>query len=247
MPRALISVHDKTGIVPFARGLVEFGWEIISTGGTARVLKQAGVPVLPIEGVTGFPEMLDGRVKTLHPAIHGGLLARRALATHMEALAAQGITPIDLVAVNLYPFRETIAKPGVSRDEAIEQIDIGGPSMLRSAAKNHESVFVVVDPADYERVLVALRANAPVEVLRGELAAKVFRHTSAYDGAIGAYLSASEGGDRLPASIALHLDRIQGLRYGENPEQRAAFYRGPEGEGLADLEQLQGKELSFNN
>jgi phosphoribosylaminoimidazolecarboxamide formyltransferase/IMP cyclohydrolase len=247
MPRALISVSDKTGVVQFARGLVDLGWEIVSTGGTARALKDAGVPVIPIETVTGFPEMLDGRVKTLHPAIHGGLLARRSVVAHMDALGRHGITPIDLVAVNLYPFRETVARPAVSREEAIEQIDIGGPSMLRSAAKNHESVLVVVDPADYDRVLGALRSKSATAALRGELATKVFRHTAAYDAAIGAYLDGAAPTDVLPASIVLQLDLVQSLRYGENPGQRAAFYRGPEGGGLTTLEQLQGKELSFNN
>ncbi|HWP38174.1 MAG TPA: bifunctional phosphoribosylaminoimidazolecarboxamide formyltransferase/IMP cyclohydrolase [Gemmatimonadales bacterium] len=246
MPRALISVWDKTGIVPFAQALVRLGWEIVSTGGTARTLKQAGVPVVSIETVTGFPEMLDGRVKTLHPAIHGGLLARRDLDAHMKALEQLRIAPIDLVAVNLYPFRETIAKPGVSRAEAIEQIDIGGPSMLRSAAKNHASVFVVVDPSDYERVLEALEGNRPAAALREELAAKVFHHTSAYDAAIATYLAGPVRDDRLPERMILHLARVQPLRYGENPEQRAAFY-AVEGGGLVDLEQLQGKELSFNN
>ena len=244
MPRALISVSDKRGIVDFARGLVELGWEIVSTGGTARALKAAAVPVTPIEAVTGFPEMLDGRVKTLHPAIHGGLLARRSAPEHMAALAAHRIQPIDLVTVNLYRFQETVAKPGVSRDEAIEQIDIGGPSMLRSAAKNHESVLVVVDPADYEQVLDALRAGTVTAEFRTELAAKVFQHTAAYDAAISAYLEGPSAG--LSAAIDLRLELVQRLRYGENPPQHAAFYRA-EGGGLTGLEQLQGKELSFNN
>ena len=242
--RALISVSDKTGVVPFARGLVELGWEIVSTGGTARALRDAGVPVTPIETVTGFPEMLDGRVKTLHPAIHGGLLARRSLPQHMAALEAHGIQPIDLVAVNLYPFRETAARPDVAREDAIEQIDIGGPSMLRSAAKNHDSVLVIVDPADYTVVLEALRARSVADELRQSLAAKVFHHTSAYDAAIAAYLDGSP--TELPPSLAIQLERVQALRYGENPQQRAAFYRA-EGGGLTGLEQVQGKELSFNN
>jgi phosphoribosylaminoimidazolecarboxamide formyltransferase/IMP cyclohydrolase len=246
MPRALISVSDKTGIVPFARALVDLGWEVVSTGGTARALREAGVPVVSIETVTGLPEMLDGRVKTLHPAIHGGLLARRDLDAHMKALAQHRIAPIDLVAVNLYPFRETVAKPDASREEAIEQIDIGGPSLLRSAAKNHASVFVVVDPSDYERVLEALEGKKPAAQLREELATKVFRHTSAYDAAIATYLEPPAGDHDLPEHLFFHLARVQPLRYGENPEQRAAFYAA-EGGGLADLEQLQGKELSFNN
>jgi phosphoribosylaminoimidazolecarboxamide formyltransferase/IMP cyclohydrolase len=244
MRRALISVSDKRGVTEFARGLTALGWEIVSTGGTARSLTAAGVPVIPIEAVTGFPEMLDGRVKTLHPAIHGGLLARRSAPEHMQALAAHRIHPIDLVAVNLYPFQETVANPAVAREDAIEQIDIGGPSMLRSAAKNHESVLVVADPADYERVLEALRTGSDDETLRADLAAKVFRHTAAYDAAIAGYLDGITPG--LPAAIPLHLELVQRLRYGENPPQRAAFYRA-EGGGLTALQQLQGKELSFNN
>ena len=244
MPRALISVSDKRGIARFAQGLADLGWEIVSTGGTARALRAAGVPVTPIEAVTGFPEMLDGRVKTLHPAIHGGLLARRSAPQDMQALAAHRIQPIDLVAVNLYPFQETVANPGVTREEALEQIDIGGPSMLRSAAKNHESVLAVVDPADYQRVLDALRTRVLGSELRHELAAKVFRHTGAYDAAIAGYLDGANA--ELPPTIPLQLELVQRLRYGENPGQRAAFYRA-EGGGLTGLEQLQGKELSFNN
>ncbi|HXV86074.1 MAG TPA: bifunctional phosphoribosylaminoimidazolecarboxamide formyltransferase/IMP cyclohydrolase, partial [Gemmatimonadales bacterium] len=244
MPRALISVSDKRGVAEFARGLVQLGWEIVSTGGTAHALKDAGVPVTPVEVVTGFPEMLDGRVKTLHPAIHGGLLARRRAPEHMQALEVHGIQPIDLVAVNLYPFQETVARPGVSREEAVEQIDIGGPSMLRSAAKNHQSVLAVVDPADYDRVLSAVRSGAVSADLRADLAAKVFRHTGNYDAAIAAYLDDRQA--ELPPSLPLHLELVQALRYGENPSQRAAFYRA-EGRGLTGLEQLQGKELSFNN
>ena len=245
MPRALISVFDKRGIADFARALADRGWEILSTGGTARLLAEHGIGVLPVEQVTGFPEMLDGRVKTLHPAVHGGLLARRDLPAHMAAIAKHGITPIDLVVVNLYPFRETIAKPGVTFAEAIEQIDIGGPSMLRSAAKNHAAVLPLVDPADYDRVLAALDAGAVSEALRRELAAKVFAHTGAYDGAIAAYLG-REDGDGLPAHLPLGLTRHMTLRYGENPYQRAALYVADE-PGMRDLRQLHGKELSFNN
>ena len=242
--RALLSVSDKRGIVDFARGLVELGWEIVSTGGTAEALRAARVPVIPIEQVTGFPEMMDGRVKTLHPKVHGGLLARRAHPGDRAALAEHGIAPIDLVAVNLYPFRETVAKPGVTFDQAIEQIDIGGPSMLRSAAKNHADVIVIVDPDDYQTVLDALRAGSVDSGLRRQLATKVFAHTAAYDAAIHGYLSQGETG--WPERITLALERRQELRYGENPHQAAALYATSE-PGIRDLEQLHGKELSFNN
>ena len=189
MPRALISVSDKRGVVEFARKLSELGWEVISTGGTAAALAQGNVAVVPIEKVTGFPEILDGRVKTLHPAVHGALLARRDVRAHMEALAQHGLTPIDLVAVNLYPFRETVAKPDVKLEDAIEQIDIGGPSMLRSAAKNHMHVLPVVDPRDYDRVIETLKSQQVEYSFRRELAGKVFSHTAGYDAAIAAYLS----------------------------------------------------------
>ncbi|PYO98892.1 MAG: bifunctional phosphoribosylaminoimidazolecarboxamide formyltransferase/inosine monophosphate cyclohydrolase [Gemmatimonadetes bacterium] len=247
-PRALVSVSDKRGVVELARELVALGWEIVSTGGTAEALRKAGVPVIPIEQVTGFPEMMDGRVKTLHPKVHGGLLARRAHPGDRAALAEHGITPIDLVVVNLYPFRETVAKPGVSFEQAVEQIDIGGPSMLRSAAKNHEDVFVVVDPDDYPRVVAALKADkltpGASPGMRRELAAKVFAHTAAYDAAIHGYLTKDAPG--WPERITLALERRQELRYGENPHQAAALYATAEA-GIRDLEQLSGKELSFNN
>jgi phosphoribosylaminoimidazolecarboxamide formyltransferase/IMP cyclohydrolase len=208
---------------------------------------QEGVAVTSVEEVTGFPEMMDGRLKTLHPAIHGGLLARRDVPEHMQALRSQGIHPIDLVAVNLYPFREAIANPRVRFEDAIEQIDIGGPAMLRSAAKNHSSLLVIVDPADYGRIIQALRAGPVSEELRRELAAKVFAHTSAYDSAIAAYLSSTEK-EVLPRFLGFELDRIQTLRYGENPHQRAALYAVPgEKRGVADMVQHHGKELSFNN
>ncbi len=245
MPRALISVSDKRGIVPFAQGLVDLGWEILSTGGTFAALRQAGVPALPVDSVTGFPEILDGRVKTLHPAIHGGLLARRDVPEHLAALAEHRITPIDLLAVNLYPFRETVAKPHVSFEDAIENIDIGGPSMLRSAAKNHESVIVVVDPTDYGPVLELLRAGGVDPARRRGLAAKVFSHTADYDGAIARYLTPHEDG--LPGRIQFSFERALELRYGENPGQRAGLYVDEEPRGLRDLKQRQGKELSFNN
>ncbi|MBI1723455.1 MAG: bifunctional phosphoribosylaminoimidazolecarboxamide formyltransferase/IMP cyclohydrolase [Gemmatimonadetes bacterium] len=244
MPRALISVSDKRGAIEFAAGLSSLGWEILSTGGTAHVIAKNGVPVTPVEKITGFPEMMDGRVKTLHPAVHGGLLARRKVKGDMEALSQHGFGPIDLVAVNLYPFRETIARPNTSFDDAIEQIDVGGPSMLRSAAKNHESVTVVVDPTDYRRVLAALRSGGPDAAMRRELAAKAFTHSAAYDGAIAAYLA---GAGELPPTIVLVLEHRQALRYGENPHQRAAFYATGEPGGLASFTQLSGKELSFNN
>ena len=242
--RALLSVSDKRGLVAFARGLCTLGWEIVSTGGTAEALRKEQVPVIAIEQVTGFPEMMDGRVKTLHPKVHGGLLARRAHAGDRAALTQHGITPIDLVAVNLYPFQETAARPGVTNHEVIEQIDIGGPSMLRSAAKNHADVVVIVDPADYETVLADLRAGAVPAERRRALAAKVFAHTAAYDAAITGYLSASD--DELPTRLGLVLDRAQSLRYGENPQQHAALYVTGE-PGMRELRQLHGKELSFNN
>jgi phosphoribosylaminoimidazolecarboxamide formyltransferase/IMP cyclohydrolase len=247
VPRALISVSDKRGAPELARNLIELGWEIISTGGTAKALIQEGVAVTPVEKVTGFPEMMDGRLKTLHPAVHGGLLARRDLPEHMQAIKAHGIQPIDLVAVNLYPFREAIANPRVRFEDAIEQIDIGGPAMLRSAAKNHSAVLVIVDPADYGKVIQAIRGGQVTEEMRRDLAAKVFAHTSAYDSAIAAYLSATEK-DVLPRFVGFELDRLQTLRYGENPHQRAALYAVPgEKRGVADMVQHHGKELSFNN
>ena len=249
--RALLSVSDKRGIVELARELVALGWEIVSTGGTAEALRKARIPVIPVEQVTGFPEMMDGRVKTLHPKVHGGLLARRTHPGDRAALAEHGITPIDLVVVNLYPFRETVAKPGVSFEQAIEQIDIGGPSMLRSAAKNHQDVLVVVDPDDYPGVIAGLKAGeltpgaSPGSPgLRRELAAKVFAHTAAYDAAIHGYLTKDAPGS--PERITLALERRQELRYGENPHQAAALYATAE-PGIRDLEQLSGKELSFNN
>ena len=253
MPRALLSVSDKRGIVEFARELAGLGWEIVSTGGTAKALAAAGITVTPVEKVTGFPEMMDGRVKTLHPAVHGGLLARRQVRGDLMALERHGIAPIDLVAVNLYPFRETVARAGVTVEQAIEQIDIGGPSMLRSAAKNHEAVTVVVEPADYARVVDALRAGGVGPELRRELAVKVFRETASYDAAIAQWLGDHAAGDGAadpdapPPFLLLALDRRQALRYGENPDQKAAFYVTGESGGLADLSQLGGKELSFNN
>ena len=245
MPRALISVSDKRGIVAFAQGLVQLGWEIISTGGTAAALRSAGVEVVAVEDVTGFPELLDGRVKTLHPAIHGALLARRDLPAHMTAIAEHGIVPIELVAVNLYPFQMTISRPGVSFEDAVENIDVGGPSMLRSAAKNHEYVLPVVDPTDYGKVLELLRRGPIEPAARREFAAKVFAHTADYDAAIAGFLTARE--DALPQRLGISMERLQTLRYGENPGQRAALYVTEEPRGMRDLTQRQGKELSFNN
>jgi len=242
--RALLSVSDKRGIVEFARQLVALGWEIVSTGGTAEALRREGIPVVLVEAVTGFPEMMDGRVKTLHPKVHGGLLARRDDSGDLAAMQQHGITPIDLVAVNLYPFRETVAKPETTFAQAIEQIDIGGPSMLRSAAKNHQSVIVIVDPNDYGLVIDALSHDSTTPELRRSLATKVFAHTAAYDAAILAYLSRSQ--ESLPPALSLVLERQQSLRYGENPHQRAALYVTNE-PGIRDMQQLHGKELSFNN
>ena len=244
--RALLSVSDKSGLLPFATELVQRGWELVSTGGTARALRDGGLAVRDVSELTGFPEMLDGRVKTLHPAVHGGLLARRELPAHMQARAEHGIEPIALVVVNLYPFRETAARRDASADDIIEQIDIGGPAMLRSAAKNHESVTVVVDPADYPRVLTALADASTLAELRRVLAGKVFAHTAAYDAAISAWF-AEQRAELFPDRIAVAFERVAALRYGENPDQRAAFYVERPGAGLAGLTQRGGKELSFNN
>ncbi len=242
--RALISVSDKRGVVELARALVERDVEILSTGGTARLLADAGVPVRQVSDWTGFPELLDGRVKTLHPKIHGGLLARRDLPAHQEEMRAHGIEPIDLVAVNLYPFRETVARPGVTLEEAIEQIDIGGPSMLRSAAKNHAAVTVLVDPEDYAPVIAELRACGEVSVATNRrLAQKVFHVTACYDGLIADWLGAQGGAARFGASFHWGGTKALDMRYGENPHQAAALY----GDFLAIAEPLHGKELSYNN
>jgi len=244
--RALLSVSDKRGLVEFARELVGLGWEIVSTGGTGEALRREGIAVTPIDQVTGFPEMMDGRVKTLHPKVHGGLLGRRDNPHDIAAMQQHGITPIDLVAVNLYPFRETVAKPQTTFAQAIEQIDIGGPSMLRSAAKNHQSVIVVVDPDDYPTVISALKDGGVTPDLKRALATKVFAHTSAYDAAILGYLTRSQ--ESLPPVLSVVLQRQQSLRYGENPHQRAALYVTDEPPpGIRNMHQLHGKELSFNN
>ena len=256
MPRALLSVSDKSGVVEFARGLAGLGWELVSTGGTARTLRGAGLEVLDVSEVTGHPEMMDGRVKTLHPAVHAGILARAGRDDDDAALAEQGYVHVALVAVNLYPVREAGAR-GAELPEAMEKVDIGGPTMIRAAAKNHERVLVVVDPADYGRVLDAQRGDGTDPALRRELAAKVFRHTAGYDGAIADYLAGAgpeEGesagaADALPARLDLRLTKVQDLRYGENPDQPAAFYAeaDPPSDSLPRLRQLHGKELSFNN
>ncbi len=248
MPRAVLSVYDKTGIVEFARGLSELGYQIVSTGGTARKLREAGVEVTGVSDVTGFPEIMGGRVKTLHPVIAGGILARRDNKSDMKELAKQKIEPIDVVAVNLYPFEETIAKPDVTLGDALEQIDIGGPTMLREAAKNHPDVTVICDPADYDDALAKLKASDVDLEWRRRLAVKVFRHTSGYDSAISHYLS--KGAGEFPPDFSIRLQKIQDLRYGENPDQAAAFYRiadTPKSRGIASLVQHHGKELSYNN
>lgn len=247
--RALISVSDKTGIVEFAAGLAKAGIEIISTGGTKRLLEQNGVPVIGISEVTGFPEILDGRVKTLHPAVHSGLLAVRDNSEHQRQLQELNLGYIDMVVVNLYPFAETIAKPDVTYEDAIENIDIGGPTMLRSAAKNHAYVTVVVDAADYETVLAEIKQSGDTTLeMRKRLAAKVFRHTAAYDALIADYLT-RQVGEAFPEKYTVTYEKVQELRYGENPHQKAAFYRKPlaEAGNITTAEQLHGKELSYNN
>ena len=245
--RALISVSDKTGLVEFARGLHALGVQILSTGGTAAALSAAGIPVLAVSEFTGAPEILDGRVKTLHPKIHGGLLGRRDDPRHREEMAAHGIAPIDLVVVNLYPFEATVAKAGCTLEEAIENIDIGGPSMIRSAAKNHRDVAVIVDAADYQAVLEEMRAGGGALSLatRERLARRAFETTARYDGAIADYLGARDCTPEAPFGETVHiaLRKAQDLRYGENPHQRAALY----GDFFATAEQLHGKELSYNN
>ena len=247
--RALLSVSDKTGIVEFAQGLHELGVELISTGGTMQQLKAAGIPVISVSEITGFPEMMDGRVKTLHPKVHGGILAIRDNPEHVGAMKAHGITGIDLVVVNLYPFRETIAKPDVTREEAIENIDIGGPSMVRAAAKNYKYVAIVVDPMQYSEVLEKVNSNTLTEDFRLALSQKAFLHTGLYDCAIAEYLTkqVTEKAS-MPVVYSKSFTKIQDLRYGENPHQKAAFYRDTAAQGgIAFAKQLHGKELSYNN
>ena len=254
MRRALLSVSNKEGIGDLAKGLVGLGFELVSTGGTAKLLRERGIAVRDISEITGFPEMLDGRVKTLHPKVHGGLLGRRRLPEHAEQMKRHGIEPIDVVVVNLYPFEATIAKPGCTFYDAIEHIDIGGPSMLRSAAKNFEEVAVVVDPGDYSRLLEELaRPEGVSRETRLMFARKVFAHTAKYDGLIASYLERQspvvEAGTRFPQTLVLRYEKAQNLRYGENPHQQAAFYRDPSVTEacLAHARQLHGKEMSYNN
>lgn len=258
MPRVLLSVSDKTGLLPFAQALARRGYELVSTGGTARALESAGVAVTGISSVTGFPEIMDGRVKTLHPAVHGGILARRGRPDDMATLGQHKITPIDIVVVNLYPFVQTAAKPGIAFSHLIEEIDIGGPSMVRSAAKNFQDVLVVVDPADYPRVVAELEQPAgPSSAFRFELAKKAFAHTAAYDTAIAGTLrtfeitegSVTRQGEEpvTPPELSLTLRKIKELRYGENPHQPAAWYAIDGATALGSATVLQGKELSFTN
>jgi phosphoribosylaminoimidazolecarboxamide formyltransferase/IMP cyclohydrolase len=246
--RVLISVTDKTGILDFARALAGMGAELISTGGTARLIREAGIPVQDVSDVTGFPEMLDGRVKTLHPKIHGGILAIRGNAGHVRAISEHGIAPIDMVAINLYRFEEAAAKSGASMEDLIENIDIGGPAMIRSAAKNYHDVAVVVSPADYDGILGELRANGGSlsAETHWRLAKKAFRTTADYDAAISARLEQVDSPGPLPLDLALRAAKLMDLRYGENPHQQAALY-GRRGAGIAGAEQLHGKELSYNN
>jgi phosphoribosylaminoimidazolecarboxamide formyltransferase/IMP cyclohydrolase len=246
--RALISVTDKSGVVALARGLARLGVEVVSTGGTARALEEAGVEVVPLERFTGSPEMLDGRVKTLHPRVHAGILARRDLDAHAEEMAAHGLAYIDLVAVNLYDFHGARSR-AAGPEDVVEAIDIGGPTLLRAAAKNHAGVLPVVRPADYPRVLSAIEQGAVDEALRRELAAAVFAHTARYDAAVAGWLEGlAAPGEAAPTIVTRSLEKVQDLRYGENAHQSAAFYRNPGApEGLARAEVLQGKALSYNN
>ncbi len=249
--RALISVSDKTGVVEMAKRLAALGAEILSTGGTAKALRDAGVAVTDVAAYTGSPEILDGRVKTLHPKIHGGLLGRRGVPDHVKQMQQHGIGNIDVVVVNLYPFESTIAKPNCPFEEAIENIDIGGPSMLRSAAKNHEDVLVVVDPSDYTRVLEAVKAGSVTPALRRELAMKVFQHTARYDSLIAGYLEKQVQGSevKFPAMLSLQFERVETLRYGENPHQQGAFYRELHAKepAVSRGKILHGKAMSYNN
>lgn len=250
MKRALLSVSDKTGLVEFARELQKGGVELVSTGGTAKALQEAGLKVINVSDVTGFPECLDGRVKTLHPKIHGGLLAIRSNPDHMKQIGDLGIEPIDLVVINLYPFKQTIMKDHVELEEAIENIDIGGPTMLRAAAKNYQDVAVVVDPKDYQVVLDEFKAMGTVSLkTKFKLAYKVFEHTSSYDTLIAHYLRGKLGEEFFPENLTLTFEKAQDMRYGENPHQKAVFYKesGKNKGTLTDAKQLHGKELSYNN
>ena len=246
--RALISVSNKENLIPFAKKIEQLGYEILSTGGTLKLLEEAGVTAKPVESVTGFPEILDGRVKTLHPYIHGGLLAKRDEETHLQALKEHGISPIDIVVVNLYPFKETVTKEHVTEAEIIENIDIGGPTMLRAAAKNFKDVIVVVDPADYDEVADHMEKGTLDINIRKRLAAKVFRHTAHYDALIAKYFNDTTD-ELFPENYTVTYEKVQDLRYGENPHQKAAFYEDVQHRGVsfATAKQLHGKELSFNN
>ncbi|MBS3681147.1 bifunctional phosphoribosylaminoimidazolecarboxamide formyltransferase/IMP cyclohydrolase [Ornithinibacillus massiliensis] len=246
--RALISVSDKQKIVEFAQGLVELDYEIVSTGGTLKALQNASVPAISIDQVTGFPEIMDGRLKTLHPKVHGGLLGKRSNPDHLQQMEANEIEPIDVVVVNLYPFKQTLVSEGVTKEEIIENIDIGGPTMLRSAAKNFEDVLVVVDPEDYTPVLEGIKDASISLEFRQKLAAKVFRHTANYDAIIANYFL-TQTGEKFPETYTVTYEKVQSLRYGENPHQVAAFYKNPiqNGMSLATAKQLHGKELSYNN
>ncbi len=249
--RALLSVSDKTGLIDFARALHDQGVELLSTGGTAKSIREAGIPVIEVADYTGFPEMLDGRVKTLHPKIHGGILGRRDLPEHVAAMNRNNIGNIDLVCVNLYPFVQTVSKPGCTLDDAIENIDIGGPAMVRSSAKNHAFVTIVTDPADYATVVEEMKANggAVSDATRFSLAIKAFEHTAAYDGAIANHFGKMVEQSDFPRTVNLQFKKAQGMRYGENPHQNAAFYveAGAKEASIATARQLQGKELSYNN
>ncbi len=247
--RALISVSDKSGVVEFAGELCALGYEIISTGGTAKALSDAGIKVVNVSDITGFPECLDGRVKTLHPNIHAGILAMRGNAEHMAQIKDLGVEPIDVVAINLYPFKQTILKDVVTFEEAIENIDIGGPTMIRAAAKNYQDVAVVVDPVDYDLLITSLKNGGASIETKKYLAFKVFEHTAAYDALITGYLGRVTGQEKLRDTLTLTFEKQQSMRYGENPHQNAAFYRevGRSGGGVADARQLHGKELSYNN
>ena len=255
--RALLSVSDKKGIVEFAKTLSDLGVEILSTGGTEKVIRNAGIPVIGVSDITDFPECLDGRVKTLHPAVHGGLLARRDSDNHMKQIKNLGIIPIDIVAINLYPFKETISKPNIDLETAVENIDIGGPAMLRSAAKNHRDVVAICDPDDYKAVGDALKEGAdsegrakvlPPYEFKYRLALKVFQHTAAYDALIAQYLRQRKGME-MPKELTITFTKLDELRYGENAHQRGYFYSDilPVEGSIAKAEQLHGKELSFNN
>src|SRR5467141_2372662 len=247
LPTALLSVSDKTGLAAFARGLKRLGYDLFATGSTLQALQDAALDAQPVSDLTGFPEMMDGRIKTLHPGVHAGILARRDKREHLQALAAHGLREIDLVCCNLYPFIDTILRPAVTFEEAIEQIDIGGPAMIRAAAKNHEAVVVVVRPERYTEVLGALHGGGPDLAMRRRLAAEAYAHTAAYDSWIAAYMRAM-GGRGFPPELSIAGQLAQSLKYGENDHQEAAFYRfGPDPGGLGGAKQLQGKEPGFNN